>query len=256
MKNWKRWTCLLCVIGAGSSFITGFTDRPTVHNRSYYETRGEIVWEVPMEEKLIALTFDDGPHEKETQLILDLLKQYDAKSTFFVVGNRLDRYADIVRREVEEGHEVANHTYNHLLFNRNVSSARILKEIADSEAKIKWVTGQECKWFRPPGGNYSERVVQIAKQAGYTIVLWSWHQDTKDWTSPGVQAIANKVLKNARNGDIVLLHDNIQGSMQTVKALQIILPELKKRGYRMVTISELIQHKPAQPLQSAPHSEF
>ncbi|MFD0588894.1 polysaccharide deacetylase family protein [Paenibacillus sp. GCM10027627] len=236
--GWRGLPCLVCAF----VLLTGF-GAPIKHDRAYYEAREEIVWEVPMDEKLIALTFDDGPNAKTTPQILDLLKEYEAKSTFFVVGNRLERFADIVKREADEGHEVANHTYNHKFFTGNVSRGVIANEIVHTKEKIMAITGKDCPWFRPPGGIFNDTVVESARQNGYTIVLWSWHQDTKDWRSPGVQAIANKVLRNARNGDIVLLHDNIQGSTQTVEALRIILPELKKRGYRIVTVSELMEHK-------------
>ncbi|WP_240421141.1 polysaccharide deacetylase family protein [Paenibacillus periandrae] len=138
---------------------------------------------------------------------------------------------------------MANHTDNHVYFKGNIRQKTIAAEIENVQKKIKAVTGQDCPWFRPPGGFYNDTVIQIAKQYGYTVVLWSWHQDTKDWSATRVDKIANKVLNNARNGDIVLLHDHINGSTQTVEALKIILPELKKRGYRVVTVSELMAHK-------------
>lgn len=219
----------------------GFDKDPTNTNeRSYYESRGEIVWEVPMNEKLIALTFDDGPNPVTTPQILDLLKKYDAKSTFFVLGKQVDRFPDLVKREAEEGHEVANHTYNHIFFNKNTRSDIITREIMKTEQRIQALTGKTSPWFRPPGGYYNDLIVNTAKKNGYTIVLWSWHQDTKDWSAPGVDKIVNKVLHNARSGDIVLFHDQ---STQTVKALKRILSKLKKQGFQMVTISELLKHR-------------
>ncbi|MCM3747195.1 polysaccharide deacetylase family protein [Paenibacillus pasadenensis] len=223
--------------------MSGFAGSPAKHGRSYYEARGDVVWEVPMDEKWIALTFDDGPSPKATPQILDLLKQYKAKATFFVIGYRLDKYPEIAAREAAEGHEVANHTDSHVYFRGGISEKTIAAEMDNVQKKIKAITKHSSPWFRPPGGYYNDTVIRIAKQHGYTIVLWSWHQDTKDWNSPGTGKIVNKVLKNARNGDIVLLHDYVSGSNQTIEALKIILPELKKRGYRMVTISELMAHQ-------------
>lgn len=214
-----------------------------VHDRSYYEQRGDVMWEVPIEEKLIALTFDDGPSFDLTPQILDVLKQYDAKATFFVLGNRIDRHKDIVLREVMEGHEIGNHTFNHAFFNHHLSKNRISREIETTKRKLKEVAGVDSPWFRPPGGYYNDSVIEAAKESGYTVILWSWHQDTEDWKSPGVEAIVNKVLNNVRNGDIVLMHDNVMHSHQTVDALKIILPELKARGYKFVTISELVEQK-------------
>ncbi|SDR95015.1 polysaccharide deacetylase family sporulation protein PdaB [Paenibacillaceae bacterium GAS479] len=241
MSSKSIWLLMLC---CACFFITsGFAGGPSKHDRSYYETRGDVVWEVPMDEKLIALTFDDGPSPITTLQILDLLKQYKAKATFFVIGYRLDKYPEIAAREAAEGHEVANHTDAHVYFKGGISEKTITTEMDNVQKKIKAITGQSSPWFRPPGGYYNDTVIRVAKQKGYTVVLWSWHQDTKDWTSPGIGRIVNKVLKNARNGDIVLLHDHVNGSTQTVEALKLILPELKKRGYRMVTISELMAHK-------------
>lgn len=223
--------------------ICGFAARPATNSREYYESRGEIVWEVPMNEPLIALTFDDGPDEQTTGLILDLLAKYNAKATFFVVGRRAELYPEIVEREALEGHEIANHTYTHRYFNRGVRQEDIVREMDRTERRLQELTGQECRFFRPPGGFYNDTVVRIAREHGYTVVLWSWHQDTRDWISPGVSRIVHKVLDNARNGDIVLLHDHVRGSMQTVQALEQILPELSRRGFKMVTVSELMQHK-------------
>ncbi|CAM3928512.1 polysaccharide deacetylase family protein [Cohnella lubricantis] len=236
-------------IGAGILLLlSGFSgfgnaSQPPTNSREYYESRGEIVWEVPMDEPLIALTFDDGPDERTTSRILDLLDQYHAKATFFVVGRRADLYPEIVKREALEGHEIANHTYTHMYFNRRLRQDDIEKEIDRTGSRLQELTGQECRYFRPPGGFYNDTVVRIAREHGYTVVLWSWHQDTRDWISPGVSRIVNKVLNNARNGDIVLLHDHVEGSTQTVQALAQILPELSRRGFRMVTVSELMQHK-------------
>jgi polysaccharide deacetylase family sporulation protein PdaB len=223
--------------------VTGFTGRPQKHNRNYYESRGEVVWEVPMKEKLIALTFDDGPNPKSTPQILDLLKRYQAHATFFVVGNRIDKFPGMIQRESKEGHEVANHTNSHIYFTNEINETIITNEIVKAMEKITAITGKKCPWFRPPGGYFNEKVVNIARQNGYTVVLWSWHQDTRDWSIPGVEKIVNKVLDNAHNGDIVLLHDYVRGSTQTIQALKIILPELKQRGFRMVNISELMEHK-------------
>jgi polysaccharide deacetylase family sporulation protein PdaB len=224
--------CLLLLCGFGN---------PSEKGRSFYEKRGEIVWEVPIEDKKIALTFDDGPYPDITNPILDLLKTYNAKATFFVVGNKVDQFPETVQREIAEGHEIANHTYNHIYFKKNMSPDTIHNEIMKTEQTLEKLTGRKPLLFRPPGGFYNEQMIQIAKKLGYTTVMWSWHQDTKDWRSPGVNKIVRKVLNNARNGDIVLFHD--YGSTQTVQALGIILPELEKRGFQIVTVSELINIK-------------
>ena len=229
---------VLCLV-----FLGGFEEPYIRKDRAFYEKRGEIVWEVPLEVKKIALTFDDGPYPATTEPILDLLKEYGAKATFFVLGNRVERYPETVKREVEEGHEVANHTFNHVYFKDAIKSITIQEEIVSTDRLLMELTGRKPMLFRPPGGFYSEESIRIAKQLGYTTVLWSWHKDTNDWRSPGVGYIVRKVLNNTRNGDIVLLHDYIPGSRQTVEALKQILPELKKQGFQIVTVSELLHDK-------------
>ncbi len=213
-------------------------------DRSYYEERGDIVWEVPMEEKYIALTFDDGPDPQQTTKIMEVLKQYEAKATFFLVGDRVERFPEIVRQELQEGHEIANHSFRHPSFH-SLSVDTLENELVKTQEAIHRATGQEPVLFRPPGGYYNDTIIHLSKEHHLQMVLWSWHQDTNDWRSPGVQRIVNKVLNNARNGDIVLMHDFVHNSNQTSEALKIILPELKKRGYSFVTISELISHKVA-----------
>lgn len=222
--------------------MTAFT-APANKGREYFEARNDIVWEVSTKEKVIALTFDDGPDPMDTPAILDLLRQYEAKATFFVIGKRVEQYSEIVIQEIMEGHEIANHTYSHPYFNHRDPANRIMSEMEKAEEILLKVSGQKPLLFRPPGGYYSEQLVQAAKKFNYQVVLWSWHQDTEDWNRPGVNKIVNKVLKNARNGDIILFHDYVQGDTQTVAALKVILPELKERGYRFVTVSEMLNYR-------------
>ncbi|MDP1509722.1 polysaccharide deacetylase family protein [Paenibacillus ottowii] len=221
---------------------TSYASPAPAKGRTYYEERGDIVWEVPTHRKLIALTFDDGPDVSNTPAILDLLQKYDAKATFFVVGSRVEKLPHLVKREREEGHEIGNHTFLHSSF-QHISRNKALSELDQGQASIVQATGAGTHLFRPPGGSYNDSLVKLAKEKGLKIILWSWHQDTLDWRKPGVHRIANKVLRNARNGDIVLMHDFVHHSTQTVEALKIILPELKKRGYSFVTVSELLYNR-------------
>lgn len=210
--------------------------------RYYFEKRGEVVWEVPTKQKVVCLTFDDGPDPTYTPQILSVLKQNQAKATFFLTGNQAEHYPDIVRQEIAEGHEIANHTFHHKYLSR-FSEDQIQSEILKAQDSIFTITGRTTKLFRPPGGYYNERIVNAAKKNGYTVVMWSWHQETKDWSDPGVNRIVNKVLKNTRNGDIILLHDHSGDRSQTVDAVAKIIPELKERGYQFITVSELLHIK-------------
>ncbi|MBB6175638.1 polysaccharide deacetylase family sporulation protein PdaB [Anoxybacillus tengchongensis] len=204
----------------------------------------DIVWNVPTDEKMVAITFDDGPDMLYTPDILTILKQYDAKATFFVVGFRAEKYADIIKRQMDEGHEIANHTYKHLDF-RGKSKQTIEEEIKKSEDVIYQITGKRPTLFRPPLGYYNKRIIDIAKQRGYTVVMWSKHQDTYDWQNPGTSRIVRRVISHIQPGQIILFHDHGSGSRkQTVQALKEILPILKEKGYTFVTVSELLKHHP------------
>ncbi|MBW7477104.1 polysaccharide deacetylase family protein [Paenibacillus oenotherae] len=228
--------CILALLTA-----TEADARPLKKDRFYYERKGAMIWEVQTRQKLIALTFDDGPDAVQTNEILDLLKLYNAKATFFVVGKRVAQYPDIVRRIAAEEHEVANHTYSHSYFKMPASEYDVRKEIERTEAEIFKAIGRKSALFRPPGGMFDETIVQVSNAMGLVPVMWSWHQDTQDWRRPGVYFIRNKVLDNARNGDIVLFHDHVQGKSQTIEALKQILPQLLARGFRLVTVSELVK---------------
>ncbi|WNC14006.1 polysaccharide deacetylase family protein [Brevibacillus brevis] len=236
----KQALSILIGVALLGPLLAGSARAQIQRDRDYYETRGEIVWEVPTHTKVMALTFDDGPDKEYTRQIAALLKQYDAKATFFVVGSRVKALPDIARQLVQDQHELANHTYSHPDV-RRISDDRLLQEMEKTQEAIFTTTGVIPQLFRPPGGYYSDAVVHVAKKAGYQVVMWSWHQDTRDWSDPGVRKIVNKVLNNARNGDIVLFHDYGGNRRQTVQALQQILPELKKRGYQFVTVSEMMR---------------
>lgn len=241
-KQALRFLFMMCTISLLVMLTVENAQGKTMRKgRSYFESLG-VVWDVPTKQKVIALTFDDGPNPRYTPQILNLLEKYHAKATFFVTGYRVNKYPEIVKREVLEGHIVGNHTYNHPNIARS-SPDKISGELAKSEKLIYSITKQKPQFFRPPYGYYDERVVYTAKQSGYTVVLWSFEQDTLDWKKPGVRKIVKKVVSNVRNGDIILFHDHIQNRSQTVQALKQILPTLQKRGYKFVTVSELIQIK-------------
>jgi peptidoglycan/xylan/chitin deacetylase (PgdA/CDA1 family) len=213
---------------------------PGSRGRDYYESRGKIVWEVPTERPWIALTFDDGPDPARTPQILELLQKYEAKATFFVLGNKVSQYPELTKREAAEGHEISNHTFSHIYYRSGVDEDKYLRDILHAQDMILQVTGHIPRLFRPPGGYYNDAVVDAADRSGLQTILWSWHQDTRDWSGSSAAMIAGKVLDNARNGDIVLFHDHTDRRAHTIEALGQILPELAKRGFKFVTVSELL----------------
>ena len=189
------------------------------------------------DEKLIALTFDDGPHPKETHEILDILDKYKVKGTFFVVGKHANWYSEPLIRAAKEGHEIGNHTFSHPDIT-NLSKGDIKKEIKECEETLVKLTGKKPSLFRPPYGSYSkDKLGEIAKECGYKIILWTTI-DARDWKNPPSAQISNTIINKVQNGDIILLHD--YGTENTVEALNVIIPTLMERGYKFVTVSELI----------------
>ncbi|SDO12146.1 polysaccharide deacetylase family sporulation protein PdaB [Paenibacillus sp. yr247] len=199
----------------------------------------EVISKIETDHKWIAITFDDGPNPVYTPQILDLLSQYQAKATFFVLGKRVQMYPTIAIREVNEGHEIANHTFDHH-FLKNYPARKIIDEIRQTQELIFDLTEQMPHVFRPPGGFYNEELLNSMKEDKLTVVIWSWYQDTKDWRKPGVNKIVNQVISNVHNGDIILFHDLEGDCSQTVESLKIILPELQRQGYQFLTVSDLI----------------
>lgn len=212
-------------------------------NDSFNDYEDIIIKKGDENEKIIALTFDDGPDKDYTPQVLDILKKYDAKATFFVVGENVGWNKDILKRQFEEGHEIGNHTFTHINVAKK-SYAEIDKEITETQEIVKEVIGIEPKLFRPPYRAISRNMCSIVKEKNMNIILWS-NLDPRDWSNPGVGYIAQTILNKVQNGNIVVLHDynNARVSKtQTIQALEIVIPKLKEQGYKFVTVSELIEH--------------
>ncbi|MEG1312462.1 MAG: polysaccharide deacetylase family protein [Romboutsia sp.] len=195
------------------------------------------------EEKLIALTFDDGPDKDFTPQILDILKDNDINATFFVVGENVGWNPSILKREYNEGHEIGNHTFTHInVAKRNYYE--INKEINQTQEAVKKIIGKEPNLFRPPYRAISKDMCTIAKEKNMNIILWS-DLDPRDWSNPGVDYIVQTIMSKVKNGTIILLHDYNtarNSTTQTIQAVKIIIPKLKEQGYKFVTVSEMIEH--------------
>ena len=190
------------------------------------------------EEKLIALTFDDGPHPKYTKEILDILNEYGVKATFFVIGENAALYRDEIKRISDEGHELGNHTYTHKN-TASLSPAELLSELKRTDSEIFGITGTHPRVFRPPEGKCTKAAVSCAAELGYKIILWT--VDPRDWACPTVSEMTDNILSNVRAGSILLCHDyNSAKRSPTPAALRRIIPELIERGYGFVTVSELL----------------
>ncbi|MEH1873178.1 polysaccharide deacetylase family protein [Nostoc sp.] len=202
--------------------------------------QGKTVYKVPLSsnEKVIALSIDDGPWPKTTLEMLDILKQNDVKATFFWVGQALQANPDLAKQEVAEGHAIGNHTWHH--WYRRMDEATAKSEIDRTADLIYKTTGVKTALFRPPGGFLNNGLATYAKSQKDAVIMWSLTSaDTDPHAKP--QAFVNNVLKGAKPGSIVLMHDGGGDRQRTVQALPQIISGLKQQGYRFVTIPELLK---------------
>lgn len=182
---------------------------------------------------MIALTFDDGPGAY-TDRLLECLEKNNAVATFFLVGYSVDRYADTVKRAYDMGCEIGNHSWNHPQLTAE-SPAGLASQISMTNQVVRKATGHAPTLLRPPYGAYNPTV---AAAAGMPLILWD--VDTLDWKTRNVQSTVNSVLTTATDGSIVLMHDI---HLPSVQAAEILIPQLKKKGYQLVTVSELAKYK-------------
>ena len=188
--------------------------------------------------KRIALTFDDGPHPRYTRRILDILSKYNIKATFFIIGENVEYYGDVLSEITAQGHELGNHTFSHENI-KNKSASEIISEIEACNDAIYDRCGIKTKLFRPPGGIMADICISNTNiLCDYNIIYWSI--DTMDWAHVSPQNIADNVLGSIKSGDIILMHDYIGRNSPTPDALEIMIPELIKEGYEFVTVSDLI----------------
>jgi len=192
---------------------------------------------LPPGEKVIALTFDDGPWPKSTAQVLEILKKNNIKATFFVVGQNVKNFPDLTKQVVAEGHTIANHTWHHWYHHMNAQTAAY--EVANTSDLIYQTTGVKTSLFRPPGGIMNNGVAAYARSNKYAIIMWS--SDSSDYARPGVPRLINNIFREARPGGIVLMHDGGGDRSHTVKALPEIINKFRKQGYKFVTVPELLE---------------
>jgi peptidoglycan/xylan/chitin deacetylase (PgdA/CDA1 family) len=202
--------------------------------------RGRVFNSVPLAagQKLIALTFDDGPDPIYTTQVLDILAKENIKASFFAIAIAVAAYPELAQQIVQEGHTLANHSWSHRYHNYTPSAA--MREVDHTQQYIEQVTGVNIKLFRPPGGRLNNGLASRATQQGYGVVMWS--VDPQDWL-PGQtsEQIATSVIRQAHPGGIVLLHDGGGNRAATVAALPKMIQDLRAKGYEFVTLPELLQ---------------
>ena len=183
----------------------------------------------------IAMTFDDGPSQKLTPKLLDLLAAHHIKATFFVIGENVAEHPEILARAAREGHEIGNHSWSHPYLGK-MSDDGVRREMRRTDDVIKETIGTRPTLMRPPYGSLSSRQKRlIHDEFGYQIILWD--VDPLDWKRPGPTVVCNRILKETRAGSIVLSHDIHPG---TIEAMPATLTQLEAKGFKFVTVSELI----------------
>lgn len=196
---------------------------------------GSKVSHINVDQQVVALTFDDGPHAKLTPIVLDVLKRHQVKATFFVQGQSIKAYPEVARRAVAEGHELGNHTWGHAYLSK-VSREKATDQLKRTSDIIESTTGQRPKVMRPPGGFVTGALADwVFADLGMTSVMWD--VDTNDWRKPGTAVIAQRAISGAKAGSFILVHDIHPASVAAVDA---IVTGLKQRGFTLVTCSEMI----------------
>lgn len=203
-----------------------------------------MIYKAHTTQKVVALSFDDGPDQRFTPLILNILKKYDVKATFFLLGTRVHTYPNIARRIYNEGHVIGNHTYWHPQLTKT-GVQNMIWEIEKNEKEILTITNVKTNLFRAPYGALNEQHVKQLDELGYRGAGWS--VDSEDWKSLSSAKIKQNILNNIHPGAIILMHSAghwTQDLTGTVLALNELIPYLKEEGYTFVTIPELwsIEH--------------
>ena len=205
-------------------------------------TSAKVYYHYKTVEPYLCLTFDDGPRKNQTLKTLSILKKYNIKATFFVVGENIEYQKDVLKQVYEQGHEIGNHMYAHENINK-ISKQEIKDSIVKTNKLIKEVTGKDSKIIRPPYGIVNDTLKEICNELDMDIILWTDDKDSKDWELIPESEIINNVTKKVSNGDIFLFHDGNEKYKNTLSAIDVIIPQLQKKGYKWVTVSTLINTK-------------
>ncbi len=201
-----------------------------------------ILWRVETAERVVALSFDDGPHPEFTPSILDILDRRKIPATFFLVGRHVRREPALARRLAGGAHEIANHTLNHLILPA-LPDRVVIEEIRQADQAIGEITGRSPRLLRPPMGLFSRRVIDLIEGCGYTTVIGDVYP--RDPNLPGRERIYRRVIQRVRPGSIIIMHDGGNSGRvdrsQTVWAVERIVENLCAQNYRFVTISEMVE---------------
>jgi len=192
------------------------------------------VYSVNTEEKVLSISFDAAWGRANTEEILNILDQYDVKTTFFLVGFWAEKHPDLVAELVARGHEIGNHSATHPHMN-SLSEGQIREELRRCSDLVKSITGTPTTLFRPPYGEYNDSVVRVSRAEGYECV--QWNVDSLDWKNLGAEDMVRRCTKNVNPGDVVLFHND---SKYILEALPKILAYYTEAGYKIIPVSQLL----------------
>lgn len=212
----------------------------TKYTRKYPET---LFYKGITRDNKIALTFDDGPDSYYTEQVLNILQANNIPATFFVVGNQVEKYPEVIKRIVKEGHLIASHSWSHANL-RNLNTTDLQYQIKETENIIRKYTGENIHFLRPPWGYVSDNLLQIARDMGYKVV--NWNVDSEDWNDTSVDQILVNTIPNSDNNSILLFHSaggRNQNLDSTINVLPELIKTLRNNGYSFVTIDELLNKK-------------
>ncbi len=210
---------------------------------SVFSNKLKPIYSAEVNNSMLGLTFDISWGETTAEPILDILKQEGVHATFFLSSPWAEKHPDLVKRMVTDGHEIGSHGNRHIDLN-TLSPAEIEKEITSAQSVLETISGQKVRLIRAPNGAYDNKVINVATQLNYKVIQWS--VDSLDWKKPGPEAVVNNVLKGikpgqeAKPGSIILFHAS-DSAPDTIKALPIVLKELKAKGYSPVPVGELLK---------------
>lgn len=223
-------SCILtAIIAVGIITSTGLKAVSTVT-----EQKELPIYSVETDKKQVSISFDAAWGDEQTHTLLDILKEHNVKSTFFLVGDWVDKYPDDVKDIYDAGHDIGNHSDTHPHMTE-MSTEEQKNQIKACNEKIKEITGKEPKLFRAPYGDYNNTVVQSVKSLNMYCVQWDI--DSLDWKDPSPSEMVDRIVPNLQNGSIILMHN---GAKNTPEALPMIIEAVKESGYEFVPLSELV----------------
>jgi len=227
----KRW-CLAASLAVLSIAYVSMQNPPAI--MTAVATRELPVYNVDTDEKVLSISFDAAWGRANTDGILDILDQYDVKTTFFLVGFWAEKHPDLVAELVARGHEIGNHSATHPHM-AQMSEAQVREELRQCSELVRSITGKPTTLFRPPYGEYNDSVVRVSREEGYECV--QWNVDSLDWKNISAQDMISRCTKNLSPGDVVLFHND---SKYILEALPQILEYYISEGYKIIPVSQLL----------------